>query len=107
MAERTEIKINGKEYPCEATLGALLRFKEETGKEVTQMNDGNIADIATYIWCCVKSACSKEHIAFDLSLQDFADNIDMNEANRLAMAIGASNGDAPSSGNQKKSRPQS
>ena len=78
---KIEIKINGKAYPCKPTMGAMLRFKNETGKEVTEV-DGGFSDLCTYLWCCVVSACSKEKIPFDLSLMDFADNVepeDMNE----------------------------
>lgn len=34
-----EIVVNGKAYPCRQTMGALLRFKRETGKEVTEVSD--------------------------------------------------------------------
>ena len=36
-----EVKINGKSYPCRPTMGAMLRFKKETGKEVTEISNGN------------------------------------------------------------------
>lgn len=35
--KKIEIKIDGKEYPCRQTMGAMLRFKQETGKEVTEI----------------------------------------------------------------------
>ena len=31
---KIEIMINGKAYPCRQTMGAMLRFKQETGKSV-------------------------------------------------------------------------
>ena len=72
---KIEITVNGKAYPCRQTMGAMLRFKRETGKEVTELN-GNLSDLCTYLWCCIASACHADGIDFDLSLMDFADNID-------------------------------
>ena len=34
MTMKTKIIIGGKEYPCRVTMGALLRFKRETGHDV-------------------------------------------------------------------------
>lgn len=68
-----KIVVNGKEYPCYETCGASLRFKQETGRDVSEMLDS--ADIVTFLYCKTKSACVREHIDFDMSLQDFADNV--------------------------------
>lgn len=35
---KIEIKINGEAYPCRPTMGAMLRFKEQTGKEITDLD---------------------------------------------------------------------
>lgn len=55
-------------------MGAMLRFKSETGKEVTAI-DGGFSDMCTYLWCCVVSASKHDGLDFDLSLMDFADSI--------------------------------
>ena len=70
------ILINGVEYPCRQTLGGMLRFKRETGKEVTSIKEGDISDIAVLVWCYVKSACNADKVEFPYSLEDFADSID-------------------------------
>jgi hypothetical protein len=72
---KIEVNINGKAYPCRPTMGAMLRFKNETGREVTDI-DGGFSDLCTYLWCCVASACKKDGVEFNLSLMDFADSID-------------------------------
>lgn len=59
--KKIEIKIDGKEYPCRQTMGAMLRFKQETGKEVTEIG-GNLSDICAYLFCCVASACKKDNV---------------------------------------------
>lgn len=68
-----KININGKEYPCYETCGASLRFKQETGKDVSKMEDS--VDLVTFIYCKTKSACAREHVDFDMTLQEFADNV--------------------------------
>mgnify|MGYP001237742378 CR=1 FL=1 len=69
-----KIVINGKAYPCRQTMGAMLRFKQETGKEVTDI-DGGLSDMCTFLWCCVVSACKADGVEFGMSLLDFADSL--------------------------------
>ena len=57
-------------------MGAMLRFKRETGREVTELDGGSLSDLCTYLWCCVKSASSADGRDFGLSLMEFADVID-------------------------------
>lgn len=71
---KIEVTINGKAYPCRQTMGAMLRFKHETGKELTD-SDGCVSDMLAYLWCCVASACKADGVDFDMSLLDFADAI--------------------------------
>ena len=68
------ININGQEFPCLPTMGALLRFKRQTGREITEINN-SLEDLCTYLWCCVASAARREGKPFDMSLIDFADSI--------------------------------
>lgn len=71
--EKVEIKINDKVYPCRPTMGAMLRFKRETGKEVTEITGGSLTDLCTYLYCCVASACAADRVDFNMGLMDFAD----------------------------------
>lgn len=71
---RVEIIVNGTAYPCRQTMGAMLRFKRETGREVTDIK-GDISDYCTYLWCCICSASKHDGLDFNLSLMDFADSI--------------------------------
>lgn len=73
--KRIEITINGMAYPCSPTMGAMLRFKQETGREITEINPTSFSDLCTYLWCCVVSAAKREDKPFDLSLMDFADSL--------------------------------
>ena len=97
MAKKIEIIINGKAYPCRQTMGAMLRFKHETDREVTEMDAGALSDVCTFLWCCVASACKADGIEFGYTLMDFADAID---PERMQEWADASQGEA---GDEKKS----
>ena len=103
--KRIEITINGTAYPCSPTMGAMLRFKEQTGREITQIDPSSLSDLCTYLWCCVKAGAKREGKEFDLSLMDFADSLtpdDMAEWN-AAITEAAPADEADDSG-EKKSR---
>lgn len=86
---KIEITINGEAYPCRPTMGAMLRFKEQTGKEITDMDVNSFTELCAYLWCCIKSACAREKRPFDLSLMDFADSIDPDDITAWGQALQA------------------
>lgn len=80
--KKVEIKIGNEVFPCRQTMGAMLRFKQETGREVTEIDATSFTDICTFLWCCIVSASKADGKKFKLSLMDFADSVspeDMNE----------------------------
>ena len=102
---RCEVVIDGKAYPCRETMGAMLRFKKETGKEVTEVGS-SLDNLVAYVWCCTVSACKADGVDFDLSLQDFADKVDYDDFVKLqgaetSPAVEAPEGD--DAGSEKKS----
>ena len=60
--KKVEIKIGNEVFPCRQTMGAMLRFKQETGREVTEIDATSFTDICTFLWCCIvsASACKSE-----------------------------------------------
>lgn len=78
-----KIEINGKQYPCRITMGAMLRFKRETGHDVSQVQNDDVSDLITFLWCCIASACAGDGVTFGLSLMDFADGLDPDTLNRF------------------------
>ena len=95
--------VDGKEYPCRPTMGAMLRFKRETGREVTDIN-GSLEDLTTYLWCCVCSASRREGKEFGMSLMDFADHMDPEDLQQWARLTSKENtpGAADATGDEKK-----
>lgn len=57
-------------------MGAMLRFKRETGKDVSAMNGNDVAELVTFMWCCVKSASSADGVDMPLGLEAFADALE-------------------------------
>ena len=103
------ITVNGTAYPCRPTLGAMLRFKQETGKEITQIDGASFTDLCTYLWCCIVSASKRDGKAFDLSLMDFADSIEPNDMQEwadtlVAEAKAPTESDTATGKGKKKSR---
>lgn len=93
-----EIQINGKSYPIRQTMGAVLRFKRETNKEITDLDNSSISDICAYLWCCVTSACKHDNIKFGLSLMDFADAISTDDMAALAATLTGGQGGVAANG---------
>ena len=81
------VNINGKDYPCRPTMGAMLRFKNETGKEVTEMHAESVSELCTYLYCCVTSACAADKVIFDMALIDFADALSTDDLTAWAQQI--------------------
>lgn len=71
-----KIIIKGKEYPCRITMGAMLRFKRETGKDVSELNDKDISELIAFVWSCTCSACSADGVEFNLTVEQFADSLE-------------------------------
>lgn len=77
-----KITIKAKEYPSRTTLGAMVRFKEMTGYDVSQIKD-DISDVAKFMYCCARSACACDGVEFEMSFLDFADSISVDELNQF------------------------
>jgi len=80
-------------------MGAMLRFKEQTGKEITEMDGNSFTELCTYLWCCIVSACKRDGKPFDLSLMDFADSIDPDDMAAWSEAVQAEAKPAETDGN--------
>ena len=102
---KIEVTINGKAYPCRQTMGAMLRFKQETGKEVTEIT-GELSEMCTFLWCCIVSACKADGVDFDLSLMDFADSLTPEEMEVWTKSVDEENkaAEKQQGGKKKKSK---
>ena len=60
---------HGREWPCRLTLGALRRYKQETGEDASQLKGES--SLGVLLWCCVKSACQADGVPMDVGLDEF------------------------------------
>lgn len=69
------LKINGAEYPCQQTMGALRIFQTEVGHDIpADLGAMSTQDFFVYIYACCKSACRKTKHSFPYDCyDDFAD----------------------------------
>lgn len=86
------ITINGKTYPCRVTMGALLRFKRETGHDISQIGETDVEALITLLWCCVASASKADGVEFGMSLMDFADLLSSDTLTRWEEGLNTSTG---------------
>lgn len=103
--KKIEITINGRHYPCRVTMGAMLLFKRETGREATELDGGALSDLITFVWCCAKSASRAEGVDFQLSLDEFADSISAEDAGEVFRSLNpeeSGDGSQETGGGKKK-----
>lgn len=69
----------GTEYPFRLTMGAMLRFKRQTGKEVAEISNGDLESMVALVWCCVSAACHADGVEFGTDFETFADKLTPDE----------------------------
>lgn len=78
------ITIDGREYPFRATMGAMVRFRRMSGREVSELNSSDLSDVVLFMYCCTLSACKADGVEFNMEFLEFADRLtpdDMNAFN--------------------------
>lgn len=100
-----QITIGGATYPCRLTLGAIKAFKEQTGKELTDIGTDMVA-LGTLIFISAGKSCQKEHRPFPWQTADeLLDDLDLNEMPALVEQLFGKQPEAPD-GAKKNERPE-
>lgn len=77
MNKKQTIRINGIDYPARMTMGAMMEFRQLTGKEVTEMQGADLSLAVTLLYCCIHSAARADGIpvpfASPVEMADFMD----------------------------------
>lgn len=102
--KKTKIKVGDKEYPCRVTMGAMVRFKNESGKDVSKLEKANISELVLFVYCCVKSACNADKVAFDYDFESFADLMEPDAANSFYEDMGGEEKKRPTKRKRSKRR---
>lgn len=96
-----KIQINGKQYPCYVTMGALVKVEKELGHSITKMKPDSLEELLTLMWCQCWGACRREGIEFPFSLEDFADALEQEEFTKWAIAQAQGEVDDSAKGKKK------
>lgn len=92
--------LYGVTYPNRTTMGAMIDFKRETGKEVNDI-DTDIELLTRFMFCCVRSACRADKVPFDLSFEEMADGMDLADFAQFQESM---NKDSASDESKKKTK---
>lgn len=77
------ITIQGKRFPFRLTIGAMVRYKQITGKDFSEFK-GDMEELGMIIQCGIRSACKAEGVeAPQLNTDELLDYIDLEEAMEL------------------------
>lgn len=90
MNKGAYVTVGGKELPCRLTMGAMLLFKRNTQKDVSQMNSGDMEDLLMFMFCCVKCACKADGVDFDTDFETFCCQITPDDLNAWNEAMAQS-----------------
>lgn len=71
------IQVGDRCYPFRMTLGAMLRFKRATGKDLAreELDAGNLEEVAALLYACIASASAADKVKFEMSFDEFCDNL--------------------------------
>lgn len=85
------IEVGGKEVPCRLTMGAMLLFKQNVGKDVSQMDGSDMEELLWLMWCCIVCACKADEVEFDIDFERFTCMITPDDVSKWNTAISAEN----------------
>lgn len=83
-------------------MGALLRFKRETGKDFDKVDLADIELILFFFWCCVKSACAVDGVEFNVPAEIFPDMLSAEDFAAFAQQLASEEPQKKSEGAEKK-----
>ena len=89
--KRIKINIGGKEWPCRLTMGAMLLFKQNVGKDVSAMDGGDVEEMLWLMWCCITSASRADGLEFGIDFALFCDMVTPDDVARWNTQIAEAN----------------
>jgi len=92
------INVGGKEVPCRLSMGAMLLFKQNTGKDVSEMKTDDMEDLLMFMWCCVVCACKADGVEFGIDFETFTCMITPQDVSEWNEAMASENDKKKESG---------
>jgi len=93
------VRIDGRDFPCRPTMGAMRRYRAMTGKEATSINWESPVDMTDYLYCCTASACRHDGVDFPYDAESFADALTVEDLAGWSQAVAS---DTPAEDGEKK-----
>lgn len=84
-----KIRLKGVEYPCRITMGAMIRFKHESGLDIRDVDQKDFVSVIRFMWCCVKSASNADGVQMDYDFETFADLVDAGDMTSFLDEMGS------------------
>jgi len=81
------VRVKDRDYPLRLNMGAMLRFKRITGREVGELRDSDVEGAITLVYCCTAAACNADGVEFGYTLEDFADNLEPESFSKASSAL--------------------
>ncbi len=70
------IKIGERSLPCRVTMGTMVRYKRQTGRDISSLDTSDIEGMVLFLWCCVVSACRADGVEFTMDFEEFGDRLE-------------------------------
>ena len=103
MAKKTIfIEVGDRKYPFRMTLGAMLRFKRVTGKEVTELNEESVEEMASLLYACLASACAADKVPFSYTFDEFCDLLSVEDMEAMRDLLTGEEAPAPEGKTEEK-----
>lgn len=87
MMEKDMITIGNKKYPLRVTMGAIVRFKRSTKKNINEVSTDDIDSFLQFVYLCVSSASNIDGVEFKLSFDDFIDYLEPKDIELLSVIL--------------------
>lgn len=82
--KKNYIEVAGVKYNVRMTMGVLLSFKKETGRDLEKFDESNLEDSAILLYCICKSSARVDKKEFPFSShEEFADHISFEQLNSI------------------------
>jgi hypothetical protein len=67
-------------------MGAIRQYKNLEGEDISQMGN-DVAKVSTLLYCCISSACRADGVEFGLTIDEFADRVDLSQITDFANTL--------------------
>ena len=67
-------------------MGAIRQYKNLEGEDISVMGN-DVAKVSTLLYCCIASASRADGVEFGLTIDEFADRVDLSQITDFANTL--------------------